>query len=110
MYYLSLHPVPSAAPTSVNVYVVNSTAISVQWGEVNCTDRNGVITSYLLQYIRSGNPDIMNVTGDSNGMIVTISELSAATMYTVKVAGETSAGIGVYSDGLHIDTPESELV
>ena len=40
----------------------------------------------------------MRVSGNSSGGMATISGLSPATMYTVVVAAENSAGTGDYSD------------
>ena len=88
----------SAGPTSVSVLPnVTSSSITVQWGAVNCADRNGDITGYSVQYTGGGSTQTMSVSGDSSGGMVTISGLSPATMYTVEVAAETSAGPGVYS-------------
>ena len=50
----------------------------------------------------------MRVSGNSSGGMVTISGLSPATMYTVVVAAENSAGAGDYSDPLRVETPDSE--
>ncbi|CAI8013804.1 hypothetical protein GBAR_LOCUS8699, partial [Geodia barretti] len=36
--------VPSAPPSSLDVCVVNSSTITVQWGEVPCIHQNGAIT------------------------------------------------------------------
>ena len=46
------------------------------------------------------------VSGDSSGGMTTISELTKETVYTVEVAAETSAGTGVYSHPLTIQTPD----
>ena len=93
--------VPSAAPTSVSVLAnVTSSSITVQWGAVDCADRNGDITGYSVQYTGGGSTQTMNVSGDSSGGMVTISGLSPATLYTVEVAAVNSAGPGVYSDPL----------
>ena len=89
----------SAGPTSVSVLPnVTSSSITVQWGAVNCADRNGDITGYSVRYAGGGSTQTMPDSGDSSGGMVTISGLSPATMYTVEVAAETSAGPGVYSD------------
>ena len=89
---------------------MNSTAITVQWGAVNCTHRNGDITGYSVQYTGGGSTQTMNVSGDSSGGMVTISGLSPATMYLVQVAAVNSAGTGVYSDHMMISTPDSECM
>ena len=107
-YFFPLHSVPSAAPTSVGALVMNSTAINVQWGPVDCIHRNGYITGYSLLYAGRGSIHALSVSEDSNGGMTTISELSVATVYTVEVAAETSVGVGVYSDPLMISTLKSE--
>ena len=56
----------------------------------------------------SGTTQNKTVSGDSSGGMTTISELTKETVYTVEVAAETSAGSGVYSIPLTIQTPDSE--
>ena len=101
MACLTLYTAPSAAPTSVNVSDVTSSTITVQWGAVNCIDRNGNITGYSVRYgvngTAEGDRTVKNSTGDSNGGMYTISGLSPATVYTVEVAAVNSVDIGVYS-------------
>ena len=46
--------------------------------------------------------------GDSSGGMTTISGLSRKTMYTVEVAAENSADIGVYSDAIVFEIPGGE--
>ena len=100
---LSIHvsPAPSAAPTSVRESEVTSSSITVQWGAVDCIDRNGDITGYSVRYevqgTAEGDRTVKMATGDSSGGMYTISGLSAATVYTVEVVAMNSAGTGVYS-------------
>ena len=103
---------PSAPPSSVRVLVNSSTAISVWWGPVEpCADQNGPITGYSVRYGEMGSGSTQNktVSGEDSRM-ATISELIKETVYTVEVAAETetSAGTGVYSLPLTIQTPDSE--
>ena len=100
------HTAPSAPPSSVGVSVESSTAISVQWGPVEpCTDQNGLITGY--GEMGSGITQTKTVSGEGS-IMTTVSELTKETVYTVEVAAETSAGTGVYSLPLTIQTPDSE--
>ena len=88
----------------------SSTAISVQWGPVEpCADQNGPITGYSVRYgvVGSGS-QLRPLLGDSSGGMTTISGLSRKTMYTVEVAAENSADIGVYSDVIVFETPDGE--
>ena len=87
----------------------SSTAISVQWGPVEpCADQNGPITGYAVRYGVMGSGSTQNKTVSGDSRMTTISELTKGTMYTVEVAAETSAGTGVYSLPLTIQTPDSE--
>ena len=92
--------------------VENSTSITVQWGEVPCIHQNGVITGYSVQYVAVGSNETQSkmVSGDSSGGSATISGLTTRTMYTVQVAAVNSAGTGVYSTPLTIQTPDGKCV
>ena len=78
--------------------IINSTAISLSWGEVNCTERNGAITGYSVQYsIVGGMQSItINVTGDVTSTV--IGGLTKLTYYLVSVAAINGNGIGPYSN------------
>ena len=109
------HTAPSAPPTSVSVYALNRTAITVQWGPVDCIHRNGDITGYSVRHGEVGSAEGERtvdemVSGDFSGGMYTISGLSPATPYTVEEAAETSAGPGPYSDPVNIETPDSECM
>ena len=88
-----LPPAPSAAPSNVRVTGATSTTITVQWGEVECIDRNGEITGYSVRYSGGGR----FVTGGGTRQ-TTISGLTPSTDYTIEVAAVNSVGTGPYSD------------
>ena len=89
---------PSVPPSSVNVSVENSTAISVQWGMVPCIHQNGPITGYSVRYgvMGSGSSQSVNVSGASKTGTM-ISDLMSSTTYDVQVAAMNDNGTGVYS-------------
>ena len=91
-----LSTAPSGPPTSVMTTSI-PTIITVQWGPVNCADRNGGITGYSVRYgeVESAEP-LQMVEGDMDREAI-ISGLTPSTEYTVSVAAVTSAGTGVYS-------------
>ena len=95
-YYLDP---PSGAPVLLVPVIINSTAISLSWGEVNCTERNGAITGYSVQYSIVGGMQsiiIVNVTGDVTSIV--IGGLTEFTIYTFSVAAINNIGVGNYSD------------
>ena len=78
--------------------IINSTAISLSWGEVNCTERNGAITGYSVQYSIVGGiqSTTVNVTGDVTSIV--IDGLTEFMIYTVSVAAINNNGIGSSSN------------
>ena len=94
------HAAPSAPPTSVSVSMVNSTAIAVQWGPVDCIHRNGDIIGYTVQYGRK----TVSISGDAGGGMYVLSGLMPSSIYSIRVAAETSAGVGNFSDSVIANT------
>ena len=78
---------------------VTSSSITVQWDEVPCIHRNGVITSYSVQYgvMGSVSTQTMSVSGDFNGGMYVISNLESSTFYSIQVAAMNDDLIGPYS-------------
>ena len=108
IFKLLIHTAPSAAPTNVNVYAMNHTAITVQWETVPCIEQNGDITNYTVTVLESGEMErVEDVDGNVNEVI--ISGLTQSTTYSIQVAAVNSQGTGPYSDIVVINTPDSEL-
>ena len=86
----------------MNATVENSTSITVQWGEVPCIDRNGVITGYSVQYgvVGSGNTQTLPVDGAAATQ-TTITGLTPSTTYSISVAGVNDQLIGIYSSAVN---------
>ena len=90
--------------------IINSTAVSLSWGEVNCTDHNGAITGYSVQYSIVGGiqSTTVNVTGDVTSTV--IGGLTEFMIYTVSVAAINNNGIGVYSKEFIVYTSEHYML
>jgi len=101
----SNHPAPSAPPTFVSISDVTSSSITIQWGAVDCIHRNGNITGYSVQYgvQGSGSTQTESVSGGATTE-ATISELTPSTSYVIAIAAVNSAGTGVYSEPLTVET------
>ena len=102
---MSFPPAPSAPPTSVSTSDVTSSSITVQWGPVDCIDRNGDITGYSVRYGVQGNvsPQTMNVSGGA-ATELNVSGLNPASNYSIEVAAVNIAGTGMYSGPLSVIT------
>ena len=68
-----------------------------------------MITGYSVRYGEEGTSEGDRMVKMVSGVIVTIIfELTKVTVYRIEVAAVTSAGTGVYSHPLTIETPDSE--
>ena len=103
--FLPPSPVPSSSPTSFQVTGRHSSSITVQWGAVDCIHRNGDITGYSVRYgvQGSGSTQTESVSGGATTE-ATISGLTPSTSYVVDIAAVNSAGTGVYSESLTVET------
>ena len=102
---MAIPPAPSAPPTSVSVSEVTPSSITVQWGPVDCIDRNGDITGYPVRYgeVGSGSTQTMSVSGGTSTE-TTIAGLSSSTEYSIQVAAVNSAGTGPYRTAITAET------
>ena len=90
---------PTASPDNVSASKISTFSITVQWERVNCIERNGNITGYIVQY-GAKETEItksVNISGIDNAE-VTLTGLTSATKYSIKVAAVNNAGTGVYSE------------
>lgn len=114
IFVIELCTAPSAPPLFVRVKIKNSRVIDVHWGPLDCRHRNGEIVGYSVKYgqdgIQESEKTVLRVSGDPNtGRMLTISDLAKDTVYTVQVAAETSAGIGIYSASQTAETPNGKI-
>ena len=99
-----LPPVPTAAPTNVGTSSGTFSSITVQWGAVDCIHRNGDITGYSVRYGVQGSTETQNITESDHNETTTISGLTHSTKYSIEVAAVNSAGTGVYSSPISVET------
>ena len=67
-------------------------------------ERNGLITSYTVEFGPSGNPTMS--TGITELTFTPDEQIIPFTNYTFQVAGVNSVDTGVYSNIININTPE----
>ena len=78
---------PSGSPESVSFGTVTLTSITVQWTEVPCSDRNGEITGYTVEYSSTTPPTTNTMSGSSSRELV-VGGLLPRTSYTFTVMAE----------------------
>ena len=79
---------------------VSSSSIFVQWGAVDCIQRNGYIISYSVQYGVEGSGSLQTISILGIGNEVVLLSLTPSTTYSIQVAAQTSAGSGPYSSSI----------
>ena len=92
--------VPSLGPSSVRVSNVGVTSISLEWGEVNCEDRNGEITGYSVRYGPSSSTPSQTAAVEGRALTLSIDGLLIRTSYSFRVAAVNGNGTGVYSSAV----------
>ena len=92
--------VPSSPPLNIMVANINPASLMMSWQPPLEKDRNGPITSYMIQLTRVGSGDMMsvNVHVSSATTVITILGLVAYVNYSVSVAAMTVNGTGPLSD------------
>ncbi len=84
------------------------TTISIEWNEVECTDRNGDITSYSVHYGPSSTPSSdrsMENISDPNSRTFSVGGREIGTSYSFEVAAVNGQGIGPYSTTIMVTIP-----
>ena len=102
--YYCVFTAPTGAPHNVT-YTVTSTSANINWLEIDCIERNGVITNYTVVFQEQ---DGAVIPGEVNVMdrTFTTSGLTPHTNYIFRVAGVNSNGTGIYSNGITVLTDE----
>ena len=88
----------------------SATSILVTWDPVPAIDRNGIITSYDVEYTQNmfpSAPTVQNVT--VNDTMATLTDLQEYVVYSIRVRASTSVGVGPYSDNVTERTQEAGM-
>ena len=82
---------------------METTRITIEWSELDCTDRNGVITGYRVRYGPTSTPSqrqIANIS-DPGRRIFTVNEEFITLSYDFEVAAVNVDGTGPYTLTVH---------
>ena len=102
---------PTTAPVDIQITNIE-TGFQVEWNELPLAYRNGEIMLYevSLTLVSNGSNDsVTNPTYNSTNTEIGLINLTASTLYSVKVRAMTSAGYGPYSEPLEALTAPEEL-
>ena len=84
---------PTGVPTSLSAFI-SFNAVTVTWDVIDCIERNGIITGYVVEFQEQGGA---RITGEVVGQSFTAAGLTPATRYTFRVAGVNSNGTGPFT-------------
>ena len=97
----------SSAPTDSPMPregTVTARSITIEWDELACLDRNGVITGYTVEARASGEADRTVNVNDGSAREATVSGLTPTTAYIVSLQAVNSADSGPIRS-IAIETP-----
>ena len=97
----------SSAPTDSPMPregTVTARSITIEWDELPCLERNGVITSYIVEARAGGEADRTVNVNDGSAREATLSGLTPSTAYTVSLQAVNSADSGPIRS-IAIETP-----
>ena len=94
---------PSNPPININVSVLNSTAVNVEWDPPAPEDQNGVITGYQVQYygveVDEGERTV-NVTATTFSVDITGLEAGSNYSFSIRVLS------GLFSGAIYVRTQQ----
>jgi len=99
---------PTGSPGVPTASIVTSTNITLTWKEISASDRNGVITSYIIQY-GVGMSQNETINTRSNATTYVITGLKPYTVYSFAVAGVNSVNTGPFSHTVNRTAEDSKF-
>ena len=100
-YTFDYYIVPASAPTGLIVVSVNSTSVTLTWDEFPCFYQNGPIIGHVIRYTPDGGTAFAAQLPFGSNQII---GLEPCTRYTLMVAAQNDAGIGIFSSSLSVVT------
>ena len=96
---------PDAPPENLTGNYTNATAIDLNWNRVPEENRNGIITSYAVQYrIKDSQSSWKEIAVGANIFTLHVAKLEYYTTYEFRIAAETVIGRGPFSNFTYIRT------
>ena len=110
MFYISFSSlflllVPTAAPTNVQVGMLNLTSGVVRWSPPPPQHHNGILLGYKIQ-VKAGNSTkiLAQMTLNSSTLSVGLHNLTTGATYSARVVAYTRVGAGPYSKPVNFST------
>ena len=99
-----VYAVPSGPPQNFRSSEVSSRTIALIWDPPLFEEQNGVITGYIINVTGIETEDSFEVFSDSESLTAEFARPFSG--YIFKIAGQTTVGVGTFSDPVTVMTPE----
>ena len=98
--------VPSAPPSSIKIFKINTTTARLEWSEIPPKHRNGIIKEYRIRYKEICLTQTCSwwTIKTTNQSSLEISQLRTNEYYYFQICGVTVKGNGVWSHKLEMST------
>ncbi len=94
--------VPTGPPGTPYASIITTTNVILNWTEINISERNGVITSYIIIQYGEGTNRNITINTRSNATTHLITGLKPFTQYTFMVAGVNRVNTGPFSNASEV--------
>ena len=98
---ITMYIVPASAPTGLTVASVDSTSVTLTWDELPCFNQNGPLLGHVIRYTPDGGTAFTAEIPFGSNQII---GLEPCTRYTLMIAAQNDAGIGIFSSSLSVVT------
>lgn len=95
---------PTSYPTLHSVTSISPSIVNLTWNEVDCSEQNGMIVGYAVQYYVGTEIDSFWLDYPTSSYYI-IRELTPGKVYTYKVAAANKVGFGPYSPWTQFTVP-----
>ena len=90
------HTAPAGSPLHLTIVSLGPTSISLRWSELECAQRGGTITGYMLEYKESIRNEWMSLIVPKER--AEVGNLTESTTYLFRIAAMNVNGMGPFSD------------
>ena len=94
LMFVFIFSAPNGLPTSLSIESVNISFYNISWNQIDCYQRNGHITSYVVLISR----DDIEFNISSTTVYILTSDLVLGKVYNISVAGVNDIGMGPFSE------------
>lgn len=96
--FKTLEDIPSASPINLQVKYETDTSVAIKWEPPEINQMNGIIIGYVINCYSDNSNLNINLNTNATTRAIILGSLISGMKYCIKVAAQTSVGIGPFSD------------